>query len=131
MEIQKIEEGLAKIAFGSCRDAVKLLLRSDTLTDRQLNRLDLFNVAAVKRSGNCISEIKLFDRIKAMDCLLRLSSAESGGADGFIEALVRSAGVFPGEEMPDRGEETCEVLKKADGGIILTESRWDEEDDEE
>ena len=73
-------------------DAVKLLLNSDTLSERKIKKLDLFNVASVKRSGACISEIKFFDRLKALDRLLDMGRAGQGGAEGFIEALARSAG---------------------------------------
>ena len=89
-DLEKIEEGLSHIAFGSCADAVKLLLNSESLSDRKIRKLDLFNVSSLKRTGSCISEIKFFDRLKAFDRLLELDRAEQGGAEGFIEALSRS-----------------------------------------
>ena len=46
----------------------------------------------MKRSGSYISEIKFFDRLKALDRLLDIGRAGQGGAEGFIEALARSAG---------------------------------------
>ena len=79
---------------------MKLLLNSETLSDRRIKKLDLFNVSSIKRSGSCVSEIKLYDRLKAIDRLLEMNRAESGGAEGFIEALSRSAaaGEDDGEE---------------------------------
>ena len=52
----------------------------------------------MKRSGSYISEIKFFDRLKALDRLLDIGRAGQGGADGFIEALSRSAGAVTDDE---------------------------------
>lgn len=77
---------------------MKLLLNSETLSDRRIKKLDLFNVSSLKRSGACVSEIKLYDRLKAIDRLLEMNRAESGGAEGFIEALSRSVSPVSDED---------------------------------
>lgn len=91
IDFNEITEGLRHIAFGSNADAVKLLLRSDSLSDRQIKALDTFNIASLKRTGSCVSEIKFFDRLKAIDKLSSLGVSQSGGAGGFLEALIKSA----------------------------------------
>ena len=100
IDFSEVAEGLRHIAFGSNADAVKLLLRSDSLTDRQIKKLDIFNIASLKRTGSCVSEIKFFDRLKAIDKLSSLSVSQKDGANGFLEALIKSAGA--------REEEDCE-----------------------
>ncbi len=85
-----VREGLRRIAFGSAADAVKLLLRGEELSDRQIKKLDLFNVAALKRSAGGITEVKFFDRIKAMEFLSR-GPGEKSSQNDFIEALRLSA----------------------------------------
>lgn len=92
-----VTQGLRRIAFGSVADAVKLMLRSDELTDRQLKKLDLYNVSGVKRSSGGITEIKFFDRIKALECLSRSTGGHSLQTD-FIEALRLSAGTSGDDE---------------------------------
>ena len=71
IDMDEIISGLRHIAFGSSADAIKLLLHSDTLTGRQIKKLDTFNIASIKQTGSCISEIKFFDRGKAMEKLAR------------------------------------------------------------
>ena len=104
IDMDEIISGLRHIAFGSSADAIKLLLHSDTLTDRQIKKLDTFNIASIKQTGSCISEIKFFDRGKAMEKLAQLGVSRSAGANGFLEALARSAGAAADEEDSDDGE---------------------------
>ncbi len=70
---------------------MKLLLNSETLSERKIRNLDLFNVSALKRSGSCVTEIKFYDRLKALDRLFEIGKAETCPAEGFIEALSRTA----------------------------------------
>ena len=98
IDMDEIISGLRHIAFGSSADAIKLLLHSDTLTGRQIKKLDTFNIASIKQTGSCISEIKFFDRGKAMEKLAQLCVSQSAGANGFLEALARSAGATADEE---------------------------------
>ncbi len=104
IDFNEIVSALRHIAFGSNADAIKLLLHSDSLTGRQIKRLDTFNIASIKQTGSCISEIKFFDRAKALEKLAQLSVSRSGGASGFLEALAKSAGLAADEENNDDGE---------------------------
>ena len=87
----EIEEGLKRIAFGSCADAIKLLLHSESLSPCRLKRLDTFSVASLKRTGQGISEIKFYDRLKALQLLAGMSAEQGDSGSGFLEALTRSA----------------------------------------
>ena len=68
--------GYRRIAFGNISDAVKLTLESDG--DRlDAEKLDLFNVAEIKKPRGGGMEIKFFDRLKALEKIEQLSLSES------------------------------------------------------
>ena len=68
--------GYRRIAFGNISDAVKLILESDG--DRlNAEKLDLFNVAEIKKPRGGGMEIKFFDRLKALEKIEQLSLSES------------------------------------------------------
>ena len=68
--------GYRRIAFGNISDAVKLILESDG--DRlDAEKLDLFNVAEIKKPRGGGMEIKFFDRLKALEKIEQLSLSES------------------------------------------------------
>ncbi|MBR5113629.1 MAG: hypothetical protein IK097_09440 [Clostridia bacterium] len=52
IDFNEIVSALRHIAFGSNADAIKLLLHSDSLTGRQIKRLDTFNIASIKQTGS-------------------------------------------------------------------------------
>lgn len=87
-----ISAGFRRLAFGSCADAVKLLLSCNGENSPDIDSLDLFGISEIKYSCNKGMEIKFFDRIKALE---RLSELACNGRDGtaisFYEALERSA----------------------------------------
>ncbi len=83
-------QGLKHLAFGRATDAVKLLLRGENMTAAELERLDLFNLAAAKRSTGGVSEIKLFDRLKALERLAAYTGPQAGAQNDFITALINS-----------------------------------------
>ena len=87
----EIEAALRHLAFDSPADAVKLLLRSENLSDRKIKKLDLSLISGVKRSGNGITEIKFYDRLKALDCLSRFVSDDDNSQSSFLAALEKSA----------------------------------------
>ncbi len=47
----EIESALRNIAFGSPAGAIRLLLRGEDLTDRQIRRLDLNLISDIKKSN--------------------------------------------------------------------------------
>lgn len=73
---------LAQLAFGRANDCVKLVL----LDAPDLDALDLSLLAEVKRNDKGTVEVKLIDRIRALDGLLNAGSADSGCADAFFAA---------------------------------------------
>ncbi|MCM1529191.1 MAG: terminase small subunit [Alistipes sp.] len=85
--------GLRRLAFGSCRDAVKLAFTEEMPSEKFLDSLDLYNVSEIKRVKGGGVEIRLFDRLKALEKLCELEN-ESGSRDmaaGLMAALTASA----------------------------------------
>lgn len=93
---EEVKAGLHRIAFASSADAVKLLLCEDYET-LDIEELDLFNVAEIKRPKGGGLEIKFFDRIKALERLGELSEvSQDNSAVPFYEALEKSAASLSG-----------------------------------
>ena len=82
--------GLRRLAFGSCNDAIKLAFADELPPQDELDSLDLYNVAEIKRVRGGGVEVKVFDRIKALEKLAELERAasESGSAEALIRALT-------------------------------------------
>ena len=81
--------GYQRLAFGNVSDAVSLVFEQEP--DREtLGRMDLFLVSEIKRPKDGAMEIKLFDRVKAME-KLETMSAESRTSDSLFDAIGRSA----------------------------------------
>lgn len=96
-----ISAGLQRLAFGSCADAVKLILSANQDTSPDIDSLDLFNVAEIKFTCGKGMEIKFFDRLKALEKLSEISqNGKETGALSFYEALERSA-------VKHRSSESC------------------------
>lgn len=83
-----VKNGYETLAFGGIEDAVRLLFTEDPKPE-DLEGLDLYNVAEIRRPRDGGMEIKFFDRIKALECLERMET-ESGRPDLF-EALEAGA----------------------------------------
>jgi len=93
---EEVRAGLHRIAFASSSDAVKLLLSKD-YQNLEIEELDLFNVAEIKRPKGGGLEIKFFDRIKALEKLGELSdTSQDNNAIPFYEALEKSAASING-----------------------------------
>ena len=86
---QQIRDTLETMAVGSAGDALKLLMHGNELTDRQLKRLKLENVVAIKKASGSVSEIKFCDRLKAIQCLMAMEKSGDNGSS-FLNALLRS-----------------------------------------
>ena len=74
---------LAELAFGRANDCVRLVLEEDA----PLGKLDLGLLSEVKRNDKGTVEVKLVDRLKALEQLALL--AQEGGEDleSFLKAL--------------------------------------------
>lgn len=85
---EDVTRRLAELAFGQPNDCVRLALEETP----DLEGLDLSLLSEIKRSEKGMVEIKLIDRLKALE-QLTLSAAESGdGMEQFLQALQKSAG---------------------------------------
>lgn len=80
---------LAELAFGSANDCVKLVMEEDP--DISSLRLDL--LSELKRGSNGTVEIKLLDRVKALERLLELLGGTSNEAESFFRALEDAGGM--------------------------------------
>lgn len=93
----EVSQGFRRLAFGSVADAFALLLREDYPDAAELEKMELFNVAEIKRPKSGGLEIKFFDRLKALDKLRESEQSASGGsAPDFFRALENSARALNG-----------------------------------
>lgn len=88
-----VKEGLRHLAFGSCNDAVVLAFAEELPPKSVIEKLDLFNVSEIKRVKGGGVEVKLFDRLKALEKLYEIEniSANNDKASDIINALAMSA----------------------------------------
>ncbi len=89
--------GYTRLAFGSIADAVSLLYMENP-TKAQLEKMDLFSVAEIKRPKDGSMEIKFFDRFKALEKLCEGSSQEKG-ASPVIDAIRAGALALKNSEV--------------------------------
>ena len=74
---------LAELAFGKANDCVKLALEENLCLDD----LDLSLLSEVKRNEKGTVEIKLIDRLRALEQLAQTTGAEQSEVDAFLQAL--------------------------------------------
>lgn len=86
--------GLFRLACGDVGDAAELAL-SDKLGVERLRELDLSCVQEIKRTDKGV-ELKLCDRIKALDRLAEMIGESSEYGGGLEEAMLRSAQALSG-----------------------------------
>ena len=80
--------GMKRLAIGGVSDAVRLIFLDNPCTE-ELDSLDLFNVSEIRRKGDQ-TEIKFFDRFKALEKLLEGSRNEESSIP-FYDALMKCA----------------------------------------
>ena len=87
-----VTAGLKRLAFGSCSDAVYLVFADELPPPSIIENLDLFNVSEIKRVKGGGVEVKLFDRLKALEKLFELENAFSDRdkSASLIQALTSS-----------------------------------------
>lgn len=85
-----VAAGLKRLAFGNCSDAVYLVFAEELPPQEVIKRLDLFNVSEIKRVKGGGVEVKLFDRLKALEKLFELenSFSDRDKAAGLMRALT-------------------------------------------
>lgn len=82
---------LAELAFGEANDCVRLALEDEPL----LEKLDLSLLSEIKRNEKGTVEIRLIDRLKALEQLALAAGKDSSGAEAFLQALQGEAGEAP------------------------------------
>ena len=79
---QDVTRRLAELAFGKANDCVKLALEENLCLDE----LDLSLLSEVKRNEKGTGEIKLIDRLRALEQLAQSAGEERNDGDAFLQA---------------------------------------------
>ena len=74
---------LAELAFGKANDCVRLALEDDP----SLDKLDLSLLSEVKRNDKGTVEIKLIDRLRALEQLALVAEEEKTDLESLLQAL--------------------------------------------
>ena len=74
---------LAELAFGRANDCVRLVLEQEP----GLEKLDLSLLSEVKRSEKGAVEVRLIDRLRALEQLSRMTGEDEGELEEFLQAL--------------------------------------------
>ena len=80
---QDVTRRLAELAFGKANDCVRLALEENLCLDD----LDLSLLSEVKRNDKGTVEIKLIDRLQALEQLAQTAGEERTDVDAFLQAL--------------------------------------------
>ena len=85
---QDVTRRLAELAFGKANDCVRLALEDDP----SLGRLDLSLLSEVKRNDKGTVEIKLIDRLRALEQLAQVAQEDNTDLESFLQALQSGDG---------------------------------------
>ena len=80
---QDVTRRLAELAFGKANDCVRLALEDDP----SLEKLDLSLLSEVKRNEKGTVEIKLIDRLRALEQLAQVAQENDSDLESFLQAL--------------------------------------------
>lgn len=80
---QDVARRLAELAFGKANDCVRLVLEEGV----PLKKLDLSLLSEVKRNDKGTVEVKLIDRLKALEQLALFAQEDGSDLESFLEAL--------------------------------------------
>lgn len=80
---QDVARRLAELAFGRANDCVRLVLEEQP----ELDSLDLSLLSEVRRNDKGTVEIRLIDRLQALEQLAALTEAENSGMEEFLRAM--------------------------------------------
>lgn len=85
---EDVARRLAELAFGKANDCVKLALEEGAVVDK----LDLSLLSEVKRNDKGTVEIRLVDRLKALEQLALLAEEDGTDLESFLQALQGGEG---------------------------------------
>lgn len=85
---EDVARRLAELAFGRANDCVRLVLEEEVAVDK----LDLSLLSEVKRSEKGTVEVKLVDRLKALEQLALMAGEEGSDLESFLKALQGGEG---------------------------------------
>ncbi len=74
---------LAELVFGKANDCVKLVLEENP----KLDKLDLSLLSEVKRNDKGTVEVRLVDRLKALEQLALIAQEEGSDLESFLQAM--------------------------------------------
>lgn len=80
---QDVVRRMAELAFGKANDCVRLALEDEPPVDK----LDLSLLSEVKRNEKGTMEIKLIDRLRALEQLSQAAGQDEGDMESFLKAL--------------------------------------------
>ena len=80
---EDVARRLAELAFGKANDCVKLVLEDAP----RVGRLDLSLLSEVKRNDKGTVEVKLVDRLRALEQLALLAQDKGQDLESFLQAL--------------------------------------------
>ena len=80
---EDIARRLGELAFGRANDCVKLALESNPEPDK----LDLSLLTEIRRNEKGTVEIRLVDRLRALEQLAQLASEDGSDLESFLQAL--------------------------------------------
>lgn len=83
-----VKRGLAELAFGKVNDCVRLALEDKP----DLDRLDLRMLSEVKRNEKGLVEIKLVDRLRALEQLAQVAGEDREDMEAFLRAVQGGEG---------------------------------------
>ena len=80
---QDVTRRLAELAFGKANDCVRLVLEEE----RNISKLDLSQLCEVRRNDKGTVEVKLVDRLRALQQLTEVIGEEETDMVSFLQAL--------------------------------------------
>lgn len=80
---EDVARRLAELAFGRANDCVRLVLEEGT----PLEKLDLSLLSEVKRNDKGTVEVRLVDRLRALEQLALMAEENGSELESFIKAL--------------------------------------------
>ena len=86
LDREALLEQMGKLACARVNDAVKLAFLDGERVD-EIDNLDLSALTEFKRSGNGTVEIKLMDRLQALEQLATVADGEQTDMDDSLKAL--------------------------------------------